>query len=88
MADGTGLPIDRFGGMDWLAMVFSVPSYGVFKEPVTVRGWWRSGKTPYLEVLSITSGKLERKSLARPLRWTVAAAAFVIGIALYFLTAV
>jgi hypothetical protein len=87
VVDSVSLPLDRFGAMEWAAMVFSVPSYSVFKEPVILRGWWRSGKKPYLEVQVVSAGKIERKSLVRALRWAVAGASLAISLLLYFLTA-
>jgi Zn-finger nucleic acid-binding protein len=79
--DEKTLVINRLGRWDVIPRLFGLSNPRQLpKGDVTLKGWYRPGPVPSLEVHDIRAGKLYRKSMVRSLRWASAAALFVLTV--------
>jgi hypothetical protein len=75
------IPLNRLGRWDVIPRFFGLSNPRQFlKGDVALRGWYRSGLTPFLEVLDVRAGKVSRKSMVRSLRWAFAVTLFALAI--------
>jgi hypothetical protein len=87
VSEDISVAIDRFRAIDGIAQIFSVPSYASFKDQmVSIRGWYRPGGNPFIEVQEIRTEKIARKSMVRQLRWAMAGLAVFLSLLLLIVT--
>jgi Zn-finger nucleic acid-binding protein len=56
----------------------------ILKGEVIVKGWYRGGPAPAIEIHEIRADKVRRASMVKMLRWGTAAALWVLAIIIYF----
>ena len=75
------LLINRLGRWDFIPRLFGLSNPRQLpKGDVTLKGWYRRGLSPYLEVHEVRADKTVRKSMARSLRWASAMMVFVLAL--------
>lgn len=81
LEDGSGrLPLNQVTGFQLIARLFGLtPTMPVVEGDITLRGWYRPEKTPYVEVQSVEGTGRKRSAMVRGLRWAVALIALLIG---------
>jgi len=82
--DEKTLAINRLGRWDIVPRLFGLSNPRQLpKGDVTIRGWYRPGPVPSLEVHDIRAEKLTRKSMVRSLRWAFAVSLLVLSVVIY-----
>jgi hypothetical protein len=75
------LALNRIGAMDMIPRLFGLSNPRQLpKGEVTLRGWFRPGPVPFLEIQEVRADKATRKSTVRGLRWGFAVALLVLSV--------
>jgi hypothetical protein len=78
------IPLNRLGRWDLIPRLFGLSNpRQLLKGDVTLKGWYRGGLTPSLEVHEVKTEKMSRKSMVRSFRWAIAVVVFVIALVIY-----
>ncbi len=73
------ITLNRLSPWDMVPRLFGLSNpRQLLKGDVTLRGWFRGGLEPFVEIQDVRSGKTTRKSLVRALRWTSAVFIFLV----------
>ena len=78
------IALNRLGRWDFIPRLFGLSNpRQLLKGEVALKGWYRGGLTPSLEVHEVKAEKSSRKSMVRSLRWVCAALVFVVALVIY-----
>jgi hypothetical protein len=83
--DGQALFLNRMGTWDLIPRLFGLsnPRQLLLGE-VTVKGWYRHGPAPSLEVQEVLGEKGLRKSMVKSIRWAGAVSLFILALLIAF----
>jgi len=75
------LRLNRIGRWDLIPRFFGLSNpRQLIKGDVTLKGWYRSGLSPWLELLEVRAEKTSRKSMVRSMRWAFAVTLLVLAL--------
>jgi hypothetical protein len=82
--DARTIALNKMGRWDVIPRLFGLSNpRQLLKGEVTIRGWYRPGLVPSIEVHEVQANKAFRKSMTKVLRWIFAVLVFVAALGLY-----
>lgn len=83
--EGDSILLDAQPAWQIAPAIFGISGFQrLAKEPVTVKGWWRGSRSPWLELSELRSPKGNRQSLVKAVRWSFAVIVFVMTLAILY----
>jgi hypothetical protein len=82
--DTRTMAMNKLGRWDVIPRLFGLSNpRQLLKGEVTIRGWYRTGLVPSIEVHQVQANKAFRKSMTRALRWIFAVLVFFMAFGIY-----